>query len=125
MCTNTQERRFILILHQTQTKRMIGIALAILSAAASGFSVVIVGKHSKKTTPLNISLMISFVGLAILWPLAFILTDFTAVSFIGIAFFAAGGLLTPGLVRLLYYSGFENPGTSVHSSIFSLLPPCS
>src|SRR4030065_2524512 len=103
-------------------KPMIGIALAILSAAASGFSVVIVGKHSKKTTPLNISLMISFVGLAILWPLAFILTDFTAVSFIGIAFFAAGGLLTPGLVRLLYYSGLKNLGNSVNSSIFSVYP---
>ena len=108
---NTQERRFILILHQTHfQKHMIGITLAILSAAASGFSVVLVGKNSKKTTPLNISLMISFVGLAILWPLAFILTDFTAVSFIGIAFFAAGGLLTPGLVRLLYYSGLKNLG---------------
>src|SRR4030065_1361120 len=122
MCTNTQERRFILILHQAQTKRMIGIALAILSAAASGFSVVIVGKNSKKTNPFNVSLLISSVGLAILWPLAFILTDFTTVNPIGIAFFAAGGILTPGLVRLFYYSGLKNLGTSVNSSIFSVYP---
>ena len=101
---------------------MIGITLAILSAAASGFSVVIVGKNSKKTSPFNVSLMISCVGLAILWPLAFILTDFATVSLIGIAFFAAGGVLTPGLVRLLYYSGLKNLGTSVNSSIFSVYP---
>src|SRR4030065_732309 len=101
-------------------KPMIGITLAILSAAASGFSVVMVSKHSKKTNPFNISLMISTVGVAILWPLAFILTDFTTVNLIGIAFFAAGGLLTPGLVRLLYYSGLKSLATSGNSSIFSI-----
>src|SRR3989337_672662 len=57
--------------------------LAILSAAASGFSVVIVGKNSKKTNPFNVSLLISSVGLAILWPLAFLLTDLTKVNPIG------------------------------------------
>ena len=72
---------------------MIGITLAILSAAASGFSVVIVGKNSKKTNPFNVSLLISCVGLAILWPLAFILTDFTTLNLIGIAFFAAVAFL--------------------------------
>jgi DME family drug/metabolite transporter len=101
---------------------MLGSTLAILSAVASGFSVVIVGKNSKKTTPFNVSLLISSIGMAILWPLAFILTDFTTVNPVGIAFFAASGVLTPGLVRLCYYSGLNKLGTSVNSALFSVYP---
>ena len=101
---------------------MIGITLALLSAAASGFSVVIVGRHSKKTNAFNMSVLISAVGLVILWPLAIVLTDFGAINFEGIALFALGGLLTPGLVRLFYYDGLKKLGTSVNSSIFSVYP---
>jgi len=101
---------------------MLGITLALLSAAASGFSVVIVGRHSKKSNPFNISVLISAVGLIILWPLAIVLTDFRATNLEGITLFALGGLLTPGLVRLLYYNGLSKLGTSVNSSIFSVYP---
>jgi drug/metabolite transporter (DMT)-like permease len=101
---------------------MIGIALALLSAAVSGFSVVIVGRHSKMSNPFNVSVLISGVGLVILWPLAFALTDFAATNFAGIALFALGGLLTPGLVRLFYYNGLAKLGTSVNSSVFSIYP---
>ena len=101
---------------------MIGVALALLSAAASGFSVVIVGRHSNKSNPFNVSVLISAIGLIILWPLAFALTDFTATNLEGIALFALGGLLTPGLVRLFYYNGLTKLGASVNSSIFSIYP---
>ena len=101
---------------------MLGITLAILSAAASGFSVVIVGRHSKKSNPFNVSVLISAVGLVILWPLAFVLTDFGTANMEGIVLFALGGLLTPGLVRLFYYNGLTKLGTSVNSSIFSVYP---
>ena len=101
---------------------MLGITLALLSAAASGFSVVIVGRHSTKSNAFNMSFLISAVGLVILWPLALILTDFAAVNMEGIALFALGGLLTPGLVRLFYYNGLVKIGTSVNSSIFSIYP---
>ena len=101
---------------------MIGVTLALLSAAASGVSVVLVGKHSRKSSAFNMSLLISFVGLIILWPLAFVLTDFSSANLTGIALFAVGGMLTPGLVRLLYYSGLKKLGTSANSSIFSIYP---
>jgi drug/metabolite transporter (DMT)-like permease len=101
---------------------MLGITFALLSAAASGFSVVIVGRHSQKSNPFNVSVLISAVGLVILWPLAFVLTDFGTANMEGIALFALGGLLTPGLVRLFYYNGLAKLGTSVNSSIFSVYP---
>ncbi len=101
---------------------MLGITLALLSAAASGFSVVAVGVHSKKSNAFNMSFWISAVGLAILWPLALTLTDFQTANLTGVALFAIGGLLTPGLVRLFYYNGLKKLGTSVNSSIFSIYP---
>lgn len=101
---------------------MLGITLALLSAAASGFSVVIVGRHSKKSNPFNVSVLISAVGLVIIWPLAIVLTDFGTANLEGIVLFALGGLLTPGLVRLFYYNGLTKLGTSVNSSIFSVYP---
>lgn len=106
----------------TSEKCMLGVTLALLSAAASGFSVVIVGKHSKKSNAFNMSFWISAVGLVILWPLALALTDFQTANIDGIALFALGGLLTPGLVRLFYYNGLKKLGTSVNSSIFSIYP---
>ncbi len=101
---------------------MLGVVLALLSAAASGFSVVLVGRHSTKSNAFNMSLWISAVGLLILWPMALVLTDFQTANLEGIALFGLGGLLTPGLVRLFYYNGLKKLGTSVNSSIFSIYP---
>jgi drug/metabolite transporter (DMT)-like permease len=101
---------------------MLGTILALLSAAASGFSVVLVGIHSKKSNAFNMSFWISTVGLVILWPLALAMTDFQTANLTGIALFALGGLLTPGLVRLFYYNGLKKLGTSVNSTVFSIYP---
>jgi DME family drug/metabolite transporter len=101
---------------------MLGPILALLSGVAAGLSVVIVGKNSKKTNAFNVSLIISCVGMAILWPLAILLTDFGAVNFEGILFFAVGGVLSPGLVRLFYYGGLKRLGASVNSAVFSIYP---
>jgi drug/metabolite transporter (DMT)-like permease len=101
---------------------MIGSSLALLSAVASGLSVVLVGKYSKKTNAFNVSLIISCVGMVILWPLAVLLTDLSAANFEGLMLFAVGGVLTPGLVRLFYYGGLKKLGASVNSSIFSVYP---
>ena len=101
---------------------MLGPIMALLSALVAGLSVVIVGKHSKQTNAFNVSLIVSCVGMVILWPLAFLLTDFRVFNLEGILLFAAGGVLTPGLVRLFYYSGLKKLGTSVNSSVFSIYP---
>jgi DME family drug/metabolite transporter len=101
---------------------MLGPTLALLSAVASGLSVVIVGKYSKQTNAFNVSVVVSCVGMALLWPLAFLLTDFSAANFEGILLFAAGGVLTPGLVRLFYYGGLQKLGASVNSAVFSIYP---
>ena len=101
---------------------MIGVALAVLSAATSAFSVVLVRKYSDQSSTFNISLAISWVGMLILWPIAFVQTDFTAASFVAILLFALSGVLTPGFVRLLYYQGMKKLGTPVNSALFSVYP---
>jgi drug/metabolite transporter (DMT)-like permease len=101
---------------------MIGTALALFSAAASGISVILVRKHSAESNALNVSLIISWVGMAILWPLAIFLTDFATINLAGILVFAVSGVLTPGIVRLLYYSGLKKLGAPVNSSVFSVYP---
>ena len=101
---------------------MIGTALALFSAAASGISVILVRKHSTESNALNVSLIISWVGMAILWPLAIFLTDFATINLAGILIFVVSGVLTPGIVRLLYYSGLKKLGAPVNSSVFSVYP---
>jgi DME family drug/metabolite transporter len=101
---------------------MIGSALALLSALASGLSVVLVGKHSRESSAFNVSLIITCVGMAILWPLAVLLTNLETASLEGLVLFTVGGVLSPGLVRLFYYGGLKRLGTPVNSSVFSVYP---
>jgi drug/metabolite transporter (DMT)-like permease len=101
---------------------MIGAALAIISAATSAVSVVLVRKYSSHSSAFNISLAISWVGMLILWPLALALTDFSLVNIASILLFALSGILTPGFVRLLYYQGMKKLGAPVNSSLFSIYP---
>lgn len=101
---------------------MIGIALALLSAATSAISVVLVRRHSSQSNTFNISLIISLVGMVVLWPLAFFLTDFSVANMVSLLIFALSGVLTPGLVRLLYYQGMKKLGTPVNASFFAIYP---
>jgi DME family drug/metabolite transporter len=101
---------------------VIGVALAILSAATSALSVVLVRKVSNQSSSFNISLAISWVGMLVLWPLALILTDFSAINISSILLFGLSGVLTPGFVRLLYYKGMKKLGAPVNSALFSIYP---
>ena len=101
---------------------MIGIVLAIISAATSAFSVVIVRKYSNQSSALNISLAVSWVGMLVLWRLALVLTDFSLANIGSILIFALSGVLTPGFVRLLYYQGMKKLGAPVNSSLFAVYP---
>jgi drug/metabolite transporter (DMT)-like permease len=101
---------------------MLGVALALLSALASGISVISVRKHSEGASVFNMSLVITAVGMAVLWPLALGEGLFEAMTLAGFAFFAVSGLLSPGLVRLFYYKGLKDLGASVNSSIFAVYP---
>jgi DME family drug/metabolite transporter len=101
---------------------VIGVALAILSAATSAISVVVVRKVSNQSSTFNISLAISLVGILVLWPLALILTDFSVVNIASILLFGLSGVFTPGFVRLLYYQGMRKLGAPINSSQFSIYP---
>ena len=101
---------------------MIGIILALLSAVASGLSVVLVRKHSAGSNAFNMSLVITIVGMVILWPLAMALPELGAVNLEGFLLFAVSGVLSPGLVRLFYYKGLRTLGASGNSAIFSVYP---
>ena len=101
---------------------VIGVALAILSAATSAISVVLVRKVSNQSSTFNISLTISLMGILVLWPLALILTDFSVVNIASILLFGLSGVFTPGLVRLFYYQGMRKLGAPINSSLFSIYP---
>lgn len=101
---------------------MLGIALSLLSAAISGLAVVVVSRNSRQSTALKISIVVTAVGSIILWPMTIIANEFSAVNFEGIALFALGGMLSPGLVRLFYYRGLRKLGTSVNSAVFAIYP---
>ena len=101
---------------------MIGVALAVLSAVMSAFSVILVRRHSKESNTFNISLIISLIGLSILWPLALVLTDFSGANMYALLIFGLSGILTPGIVRLLYYQGMKKLGAPVNSSLYSTYP---
>jgi len=96
--------------------------LALISAATSGLSIVIARRHSDESHAFNMSLIITIVGAGVLWPLAIMATQFDIVNIEGILLFALGGVLSPGLVRLLYYRGMKKLGASVTSSIYSIYP---
>jgi drug/metabolite transporter, DME family len=101
---------------------MIGIVLALLSAAASGLSVVLVRRNSGGSNAFNVSLIITMIGMVFLWPLAIALTSFNSINIAGFALFAVSGVLSPGLVRLFYYQGLKKLGVSVNSSIYAAYP---
>jgi drug/metabolite transporter, DME family len=100
---------------------MLGIALALVSAAASGLSVVLVRKYSAGSNAFNMSLIITCVGMAVLWPLALV-TPEGALGVEGFVFFAVSGVLSPGIVRLFYYKGLQKLGVSGNSAVFSVYP---
>jgi drug/metabolite transporter (DMT)-like permease len=68
------------------------------------------------------SLVITLVGMAMLWPLAIALTSFGVVNLEGLLLFSLSGVLSPGFVRLFYYKGLKTLGVSVNSSIFAVYP---
>jgi drug/metabolite transporter, DME family len=101
---------------------MLGIVLALLSAIVSALAVVLVARHANGSSSLNLSIIITLSGLILMLPLAALLTDFSGANAVAILLFAASGILTPGLTRLLYYNGLKRLGTSVNSSVFSFNP---
>lgn len=101
---------------------MIGIVLALLSAAASGLSVVVVRRNSAGSNAFNMSLIITLVGLLILWPVALLMRGFETINTTGLVLFGLSGLFSPGIVRLFYYEGLRKLGASVNSAVFSIYP---
>jgi DME family drug/metabolite transporter len=101
---------------------MIGIILALLSAVASGFSIVVVRRNSAGSNAFNISLIITLVGLLVLWPLAFLMMGQETINVAGLVLFGLSGFLSPGIVRLFYYKGLRKLGAAMNSSVFSIYP---
>lgn len=101
---------------------MIGIVLALISAAMSGLSIVLARKNSSGSNAFNMSLIITCVGMGVLWPLAIMSTAWGVVNIEGFLFFALSGVLSPGIVRLFYYRGMRTLGAAVNSSIYSVYP---
>ncbi len=101
---------------------MLGEILALLSAVASGFSVVLVRKYSAGSNAFNMSVVITIVGMAVLWPLAIAENSWALLNLAGFLLFALSGILSPGIVRLFYYKGLRALGASGNSAVFSVYP---
>ena len=101
---------------------MLGVTLALLSAMSFGLSQILVRKSLEKSNFIHISVTVTLMGNIILWPLALIFTDLSAVNFTGLLFFVAAGLLAPGIARLFYFRGMESAGISANASIFATYP---
>jgi drug/metabolite transporter, DME family len=101
---------------------MLGELLALLSAAISGLSVVLVRRHSSGSTVFIMSFVITAIGALLLWPFTWVEWRFSYLTLGGFVLFALSGVLGPGLVRLFYYKGLKGLGASVNSSVFAIYP---
>jgi drug/metabolite transporter, DME family len=101
---------------------MIAVVLALLSSMSFGLSQIWVRKNIEKSNPLYVSLTVTIMGNIVLWPLALIYTDLTAVNTEGFMLFVAAGFLAPGIARLFYFKGMETAGINANASIFSTYP---
>jgi len=96
--------------------------LALVSAAVSGLSVVLVRRHSAGSDVFNMSLVITVVGVVVLCPLAFVSAPLSVLNVEGVVLFAVSGVFSPGLVRLLYYKGMKKLGVSGNAAVFAVYP---
>lgn len=101
---------------------MIGVLLALLAAITSAFCVILVRRNSANSNSFNMSLIITSVGLIVLWPMAIIFMRQETINLEGALLFAASGFLSPGIVRLFYYKGLRKLGASTNSAVFSIYP---
>lgn len=101
---------------------MIGIVLALLSAIASGLSVVLVRRKLNESNIFNVALIITLIGNIIFWPFVLLSTNLRTVNFEGMLFFALAGAFAPGIARLLYYKGIESVGASANATMFAAYP---
>ncbi len=101
---------------------MIGVLLALLAAITSAFCVILVRRNSANSNSFNMSLIITSVGLIVLWPMAIIFMGQETINLEGVLLFAVSGFLSPGIVRLFYYKGLRKLGASTNSAVFSIYP---
>ena len=101
---------------------MIGVLLALLAAITSAFCVILVRRNSANSNSFNMSLIITSVGLIVLWPMAISFMGQETINLEGALLFAASGFLSPGIVRLFYYKGLRKLGASTNSAVFSIYP---
>jgi DME family drug/metabolite transporter len=101
---------------------MIGGLLALLAAISSAFCVVLVRRNSANSNSFNMSLIITSVGLIVLWPMAISFMGQETINLEGTLLFAVSGFLSPGIVRLFYYKGLRKLGAATNSAVFSIYP---
>lgn len=101
---------------------MIGIALSVFAAATFGLSVVLVRRSLSDSTVLSAALVVSCIGNVVFWPLALMLSHTTTIGSQSLLLFSIGGILAPGIARLLYYKGMKSVGVTVTSALFSTSP---
>jgi drug/metabolite transporter (DMT)-like permease len=100
---------------------ILGIVFAFLTAFVYALSVVYVRKRIEESDFLSVAIITTVVGLLALSPLAIIMAN-SSFSIVGALIFLLGGLLYPGLSRLVYFKGIEKVGVCTMASIWAGYP---
>jgi uncharacterized membrane protein len=101
---------------------MIGIIFALLAAAIFGLANILITKGLNELDSFSATLAVTLIGNLILWPIAFIFTNFQSMDTWSLILFIIAGILAPGLSRILFYKGIEVLGVSVTTAINAINP---
>lgn len=100
---------------------VLGSVLAVLTALVWSVSMVSIRRGLDRSNFLSVTIVVTLIGNLLFWPLAFLLSR-SSFNVLGASIFVLAGLLTPGLVRLIYFKGMEEVGVSMNASIFAMYP---
>ena len=95
---------------------------ALLSSLFIGFNTVIIKKGIERTNPITAMLILTAVSTVIFWILSLATIPLSFFRSKAVIFFLLAGILSPAMVRWLYFISLDRIGTSVSSSVLATGP---
>lgn len=101
---------------------MYGIVLALAAAVILGSSTVLARKNLREMTPMNGAYITVLVGTLFLWPIGLLVTELSTINLYGVIIFILAGIITPGVLRPLWFTSIKKVGVSINASIIATYP---
>ena len=95
---------------------------AVLSSLSIGFNTVIIKKGIERTNPIAAMFILTAVSTVIFWALSLTTISLSFFRSRAVLYFLFAGILSPALVRWLYFVSLDRIGTSVSSSVLATGP---